>query len=88
MALFVAEISEAQKVWEKRGIKILIVGFVFPILLTVFHILLLLPTVLFGSVIVRFVGDPNLWGTVFSVVALLLAGWGALATCQLIWPKP
>jgi len=80
--------SEAQKVWEKRGMKILIVVFVFPILLTVFHWMLFLPTILFGSVIVHFGGDPKLWGTVFSVIALLPAGWGAVATCKLIWPKP
>ena len=87
MVLFVAEISEAQKLWGKRGTKILIVGFVFPILVSVFHILLLLPTVLFGSVIIHFGGDPKFWGTVFSVIALLIAGWGAVATCKWIWPK-
>jgi hypothetical protein len=88
MALFVAEISgEPQKIWEKRGIKILIVGLVFPILLTVFHQVLLLPTILIGSVIVHFGGDPKLWGTVLSVIALVPAGWGAVATCKLIWPK-
>ena len=82
-----AEISEAQKLWGKRGIKILIVVFVFPTLVSVFHILLLLPTVLFGSVIIHFGGDPKFWGTVLSVIALLIAGWGAVATCKWMWPN-
>ena len=80
--------KEAQKVWEKRGLKILIVGIIFPILLTVFHKVLILPAIFFGSVIVHFGGDPKLWATVLSVVALLPAGWGAVATCKLIWPEP
>jgi len=89
MVLFVAEISEeVQKVGGQRVTKILIVTLVFPIVLLVFHQVLLVPTVLLGSIMVHFFGDPKLWGTVFSVVALVPAGWGAVATCKLIWPKP
>jgi len=84
-----AEISEeAPRVWEKRALKILIVTLVFPILLLVFHQVLLVPAVLISWVIVHFLGNPRFWATVISAVAMLPAGWGAVATCKLIWPKP
>lgn len=78
--------EEREKVWGNRALKILIVTFVFPILVLVFHLLLEVPTALVALLLAHVAGNPGFWGKTLSVVALIPACWGAAVLCKRVWP--
>lgn len=73
--------------YGRRVAQFAIVIFVFPILILVFHTLLIIPMLILAPLLVHFGGSATLWGKVLSVVALLFAGWGAAWICRMIWPR-
>jgi hypothetical protein len=78
--------GKAKSVWEKRMLKLLIAILVFPILVSAFHILLMVPSVFVGILAMHLGGDPKFWGKALSFMALVPACWGAFVVCKLIWP--
>jgi hypothetical protein len=78
-------VGKGENIWENQGVKLLVVIFVFPILVLVFHQLLMVPSILVGALLVHFGGHPGFWGKTLSVIALIPACWGAVAVCKLIW---
>jgi hypothetical protein len=66
-------------------LKLAIVVFVFPILVLTFHVLFIVPAFFVGPLLVHFGGYPQFWWKTLSIVALLLACWGAFIVCKWIW---
>lgn len=75
-------------VWGHRASKLAIVMLVFPILVLVFHVLLILPAAALSHLLVKFGGHAEFWAKTLSLVALLPACWGAAIVCKRIWPNP
>jgi hypothetical protein len=79
-------VAKDENVWQDRAVKLIIVFLVFPIIVLVFHQLLIVPSFFVESLLVHFGGDSRFWAKTLSVVSLLPACWGAVAVCKLIWP--
>ena len=77
--------EKVKNVRENLVVKLIIVILVFPTLVVAFHMLLMVPAILIGSLLMHFGGHPEFWGKALSVIALLPACWGAFAVCKLVW---
>jgi hypothetical protein len=79
--------ANAESVWIGRLTKLVVLSFVFPILVLVFHMLLLVPAMFFDSLLIHFSGHADLWAKVLTVGNLVPACWGAFLICKRIWPS-
>jgi hypothetical protein len=79
--------GKVENVWENRALKLIIATLVFPILVLVFHMLLMVPAIFLDLLLTNFAGHPEFWGKTLPVVALLPSCWGAIVVCKWIWPR-
>jgi hypothetical protein len=73
--------------WERGAAQLVIVTIVFPILVLAFHTLLVIPALILGRLLSHLGGTAEFWAKVLSVMALLIAGFGAVFICGSIWPR-
>jgi hypothetical protein len=79
--------ANAESVWIGRLTKLVVLSFVFPILVLVFHMLLLVPAMFLDSLLIHFNGHPDLWAKVLTVGNFVPACWGAFLISKRIWPS-
>jgi hypothetical protein len=77
----------AENAWANRGVKLLIVTFVLPIIVLTFHQLLILQAVPVDYLLLHFGADTNFWVKTISLLTLLPSCLGAAAVCKWIWPS-
>jgi hypothetical protein len=78
--------ARSESVWIDRSVKLVIVFFAFPILVLVFHMLLVVPAIFVDSLLIRVAGHPELWAKVLTIGNLIPSCWGAFAVSKWIWP--
>ena len=79
--------AKVGNVEDNRLVKFVIVAFVFPIFVLVFHLLLIIPAFFVNFLLVHFGGNPKVWARILSVLAFLPACWGAAYVCKWVWPR-